>query len=72
MLQHIVEQGQAEKAVGQAHKIKGTAANISPGAMQEIALSMETTGKTGDLWQLKILIPQLENRFSELKIMLSQ
>jgi HPt (histidine-containing phosphotransfer) domain-containing protein len=71
MLQRLIEQDQAEQAGSQAHKIKGAAANISARAMEEIALSMETAGKKGDLVQLNTLMPQLETRFSELKTILT-
>jgi PAS domain S-box-containing protein len=71
-LHGLIAQGQAEQAGGQAHKIKGAAANISAGALQEVALSMETAGKAGDLARLKTLMPRLETRFDELKAMLTQ
>ncbi len=72
MLQRLIEQDQPEQAGSQAHKIKGAAANISARAMEQIALSMETAGKKGDLVQLNTLMPQLETRFDELKTMLTQ
>lgn len=37
-----------------------------------VDLFKEVSRKMGDLAQLNTLIPQLENRFSELKAMLSQ
>ena len=70
ILHRLIEQGRTEQAGGQAHKIKGAAANISAGALQEVALSMETAGKAGDLPQLTALMPQLETCFNELKAML--
>jgi len=63
----FVDQGETEKAGAQAHKIKGAAGNVTCMALQEIANAMEKAGKAGDLEQLKALMPEIEQRFNQLK-----
>lgn len=55
-----------------AHKIKGAAANITAMAFHDSALAMETAGNAGDVTQLNRLLPQLENRFSQLRKVLNK
>jgi len=62
-----VENGQAEQAGGQAHKIKGAAANVTALTFQETAYDMERAGKAGDMESLYRLLPELEQKFQELK-----
>lgn len=50
-----------------SHSIKGAAANVSGDYLLEVALKMEQAGKSKDIALLKRLLPELENRFSELK-----
>jgi PAS domain S-box-containing protein len=54
-------------AVGQAHRIKGAAATMSGDALRAVALDMEQAGKTGNVEALRTLLPELEQRFAELK-----
>jgi len=66
-LRSFVENGQAEQAGGQAHKIKGAAGNVTASILQETAYSMETAGKAGDLAALDRLLPELEQKFQQVK-----
>lgn len=66
-LKSFVENGQPEQAGGQAHKVKGAAGNVTALVLQETAHAMEQAGKTGDLELLKNLLPELEQRFLQLK-----
>ena len=66
-LRSFVENGQAEQAGGQAHKIKGGAGNVTALAFQETADDMERAGKAGDMASLQKLLPELEQRFLQLK-----
>ena len=66
-LRAFVEDGHADQAGAQAHKIKGAAANVTGQALQEIAHTMEKAGKSGDMEQLDSLMPELESRFERLK-----
>jgi len=66
-LRAFVENGQAEQAGGQAHKIKGAAGNVTAAVFQETAQDMETAGKAGDLATLNRLLPELEQKFQQVK-----
>jgi HPt (histidine-containing phosphotransfer) domain-containing protein len=66
-LRTYVENGRADKATAQAHKIKGAAANIAARALQDAAYDMETAAGTGDMETLNALMPELEARYSRLK-----
>ncbi|QLA16097.1 PAS domain S-box protein [Desulfolutivibrio sulfoxidireducens] len=50
-----------------SHSIKGAAANVSGNYLLEVALKMEQAGKSQDIALLERLLPELENRFIELK-----
>lgn len=66
-LKGFVENGQAEQAGRQAHKIKGAAANISALVFQETAHAMEDAGMADDIETLRRLMPELEQKFLQLK-----
>ncbi len=66
-LRSFVENGQAEEAGAQAHKIKGAAGNVAALAFQETAYDMERAAKAGDMASLQRLLPELEQRFLQLK-----
>jgi len=66
-LKSFVEQGKAEQAGVQAHKIKGAVANIGGEALREVAFEMEKMGKAGDAEALAQLAPDLERQFARLK-----
>jgi len=67
-LKSFVENGQAEQAGAQAHKIKGAAGNVAAQALQEAAHAMERAGRAGDGESLRRLLPEVEERFLQLKI----
>jgi len=72
ILRDLVQQNQVQQARAQAHKIKGAAANITAMALHDSALAMENAGNAGDVTQLNRLLPQLENRFNQLREILDR
>jgi len=66
-IRKCVEQGKAAQAGTYAHAIKGAAANIESPGLKKIAFDMEQAGKSGDLAQLNIMLPQLEERLVEFR-----
>ena len=66
-LRSFVENGRAQQAGGQAHKIKGAAGNVTALAFQETAYDMERAGKDGDMAALQRLMPELDQKFLQLK-----
>jgi HPt (histidine-containing phosphotransfer) domain-containing protein len=67
LLTSFVENGRAEQAGGQAHKIKGAAGNVTAWMLQNTAWDMEKAGKAGDLATLHRLLPELEQNFQQVK-----
>jgi HPt (histidine-containing phosphotransfer) domain-containing protein len=45
----------------------GAAATMSGDALRAVAFDMEQAGKTGNVEALRTLLPELEQRFAELK-----
>jgi two-component system, sensor histidine kinase and response regulator len=66
-IRELTEQGDARRAGDQAHKIKGAAGNVGGMALHATAYAMETAGRSGDLEKLKSLLPELEQRFADLR-----
>jgi PAS domain S-box-containing protein len=62
-----LEAGQMELAGGQAHSIKGAAANVGGMALSAVALDMESAGKAGRRDALTALAPELERQFELLR-----
>ncbi len=50
----------------QAHKLKGSAANVGAEALRDTAFEMEIAGKIGDLSRVATLMPELEERSVQL------
>jgi HPt (histidine-containing phosphotransfer) domain-containing protein len=67
MLKAFIKNGQTDQAQSQAHKIKGAAGNVTGQALQKTAAAMEQAGKAGDVDTLTALMPELEQRFIQLK-----
>jgi HPt (histidine-containing phosphotransfer) domain-containing protein len=67
VLKEQVEKGDAEMAGAQAHKIKGSAANVGGEALSGVALEMEKAGKERNLDKLTMLLPKLEREFERLR-----
>jgi len=63
----LMEQGDTEKVTFMAHKIKGSAANMSGEALKETAWAMEKAGSRGDVKTIVKLMPALERHFMALK-----
>ena len=51
-----------------SHSIKGAAANVSGSCLHDVASNMEQAGKNQNSSLLESLLPELENRFIELKL----
>lgn len=66
-LRDSIVSGEINSSERISHSIKGAAAAVSGEYLFEIALKMEQAGKVKDISMLKRLLPELENRFSELK-----
>ncbi len=66
-LRDSIVSGEINSSERISHSIKGAAATVSGEYLFEIALKMEQAGKVKDIAMLKRLLPELENRFSELK-----
>ncbi len=59
--------GNTESVHQQAHSIKGAAAAVGGEAMRRVAFEIEKAGRAGDMERVKTMIPQLQDRFAELK-----
>ncbi len=66
-LKSVVAAGGAQQVTSQAHKIKGAAANVGGMALSAQARKMEQAGKTGELEAARQGLPELEQRFTQLK-----
>lgn len=55
-------------AWGQAHKIKGMAANASCRALSVMALQLEKSGKADDLAAMETIFPWLEKQFFRVRV----
>ena len=66
-LKGLIDQGDAGSAGGQAHAIKGAAANVGGLALSAAANDMEKLGRAGRLREAAALLPQLERQFDLLK-----
>jgi DNA-binding response OmpR family regulator len=67
MLKKLIDQGDAGSAGGQAHAIKGAAANVGGLALSAAAHEMEKFGNAGRREELVALLPDLERQFDLLK-----
>jgi HPt (histidine-containing phosphotransfer) domain-containing protein len=71
-LKERVAQQDLESIWKQAHKMKGSAANVGGEALKNVAFEMEKAGKAGDLAGLTGWIPELELQSTRLKEALQQ
>ncbi len=62
-----LDRGDTAAAGGQAHAIKGAAANVGGLALSAVASEMEEAGKTGRANELPSLLPEMERQFALLK-----
>jgi HPt (histidine-containing phosphotransfer) domain-containing protein len=67
VLKEYMDQGGAEQAGSQAHKIKGAAASVGGTILSAVAFEMEKAGKSGRLTEVAALMPELEEQFELLK-----
>ncbi len=66
-LKKFIDQGDIEDAGKKGHLIKGAASNIGADAFSNIASKIEEAGKSGNPDRLRLLVPQLESAFDQLK-----
>jgi PAS domain S-box-containing protein len=70
ILRKLLEDGDAESARRQAHKLKGAAANLSAGALREAALHAEQAAMSGQLNKVADLLATMEGEFERVKSVL--
>jgi CheY-like chemotaxis protein/HPt (histidine-containing phosphotransfer) domain-containing protein len=66
-LRNLVSQSDPRSAGGQAHKIKGAAANVGGEALRSVAAEMEKSGKAGNLDEVAVSMPKLEHEYRRLR-----
>jgi PAS domain S-box-containing protein len=66
-LREHIDQGKAAPAGGQAHQIKGAAANVGGVALSAVAFEMEKAGQAGRLDEIAAFMPELERQFGLLR-----
>ncbi len=71
-LAEAFERKNLESIWKQAHKLKGSAANVGGDALRDVALRVETAGKAGDIEGAIRCIPELESNAAQLKEALRQ
>ncbi len=71
-IRSFAETGQPGPAGDRAHKIKGTAANVTALMLQETAAAMEHACTAGHMTSLLHLLPELEQRFLQVKEQMDQ
>jgi signal transduction histidine kinase/CheY-like chemotaxis protein len=69
-LGRAVEKNDCQTAFMKAHALKGMAMNAACPALAETALKMETAGKAQDQSSLQQLLPELDQQFERLKMIL--
>ncbi len=67
ILRKLLEDGDAESARRQAHKLKGAAANLSAEALREVALHAEQAAMAGQLNQVAELLASMEGEFERVR-----
>ncbi|MBC2704852.1 PAS domain-containing hybrid sensor histidine kinase/response regulator [Desulfobacula sp.] len=68
----FIDQKNTGDAGKQGHLIKGAAGNVGADTLRKIAYDIETAGKVGDLDMLILLVPQLEEAFDQLKVIMEE
>jgi PAS domain S-box-containing protein len=66
-LREHIDSGKAALAGGQAHQIKGAAANVGGVALSAVAFEMEKAGQAGRLDEIAAFMPELERQFGLLR-----
>jgi CheY-like chemotaxis protein len=56
-----------ERACAQAHQLKGTAANVGGVALSALVAELEQAGKAGSMESIRRRLPELDQRFAQLK-----
>jgi PAS domain S-box-containing protein len=66
-LRGYLDRGDAGSAGGQAHALKGAAANVGGMALSDVASEMEEAGRAGRREEIVSLVPELERQFALLE-----
>jgi two-component system sensor histidine kinase/response regulator len=66
-LQEYIGAGDVKATGGQAHSIKGAAANVGGMAFSASALAIETAAQSNSMEKVSILLPELERQFKLLR-----
>ena len=70
ILRKLLEDGDADSARRQAHKVKGAAANLSAGPLREAAFHTEQAAMAGQLDKVADLLVAMEDEFERVKSVL--
>ncbi len=70
VLRKHLEESDAASARRQAHKLKGTAANLSAEALRAVCFQAEQAAMSGQLARLAELVPAVEGEFERVKLAL--
>ncbi len=62
-----VDGNDSHRAEQQAHKVKGSSANVGGEALSAVAFEMEKAGRAGDAEALQKLLPDLQHQFALLR-----
>lgn len=71
-LQLAMDEENTEEVAAVAHAIKGVAGNLSANKVYELASEMELAGRSSDIEQQQLLMPQITQHFSKLVSVLQQ
>nr|MCH9638300.1 response regulator [Betaproteobacteria bacterium] len=72
LLKSSVDASDIDKAITQAHKIKGGSANMGGMALSAVALQIELAGKAGDLTALREGSERIAQDFEQLKLAIEE
>ena len=66
-LEEALDMGDVEKVQHQAHTLKGSAGHVGATSMQDVVREIEKVAQQGNLEELRVLVPQLEQEFERIK-----
>ena len=67
-----MENEDCQTVAAKSHQIKGTASNVGGMALSALAFTMEQAGNAGALETLHQTLPEIENRFAQLKTVMEK
>ena len=72
LLRSLVATNDLEQIAGMAHRIKGGSANVGGMALSALALKIEQAGKSGNLEVIQQCMPELEQYYAQLKMVMEE